>query len=397
MTMSSETPSHAPHDGEVVKMPIEGDPPITKGKRRTKRTRANHHFMAVALTLIGGAAALAAAIEQEREQGGDLELISPEDIAGWKDVPVEYVPLLERLSGVSRMRLRGEIDWPLTVLNEMRQIAFDRLPKSETRGRPKGVNTALSEMLAASGCDIHPSTIGQWKRVPQAHIDDFERIMGIPRHVLRPDVYKPPNEPDSARYVTDPPQIEILPNIHVKKDPVVPPSNGASGDERANAPASLQEQSGEIDGSAIPQDSNMLPDGSGNDIVELLLAAGEIVEVGVLNAWNFPAAVMPPRLKDPNGKNLVAQVMDAEMSPFLEIDDFIVVDTSDTYPSPSGVFVLYNGVKAEIRRLLLTGGDARDPRVSIILDNPLYAKQGKECLLSELTIVGRAVRAIRSL
>lgn len=34
-------------------------------------------------------------------------------------------------------------------------------------------------------------TISQWKAVPVHHVLDVERLTGIPRHELRPDIYPP--------------------------------------------------------------------------------------------------------------------------------------------------------------------------------------------------------------
>lgn len=36
-----------------------------------------------------------------------------------------------------------------------------------------------------------PSAISQWKEVPPKHVLTVERVTGISRHVLRPDLYGP--------------------------------------------------------------------------------------------------------------------------------------------------------------------------------------------------------------
>lgn len=40
---------------------------------------------------------------------------------------------------------------------------------------------------------VTPQAIAQWDRVPVKHVLSVERITGVPRHELRPDIY-PPNE-----------------------------------------------------------------------------------------------------------------------------------------------------------------------------------------------------------
>lgn len=43
--------------------------------------------------------------------------------------------------------------------------------------------------------------ISQWTRVPHNHVLTIERMSGVPRHELRPDIYPPEDasvEPDAA-------------------------------------------------------------------------------------------------------------------------------------------------------------------------------------------------------
>lgn len=50
------------------------------------------------------------------------------------------------------------------------------------------------ELAASLG--VSPSAISQWHRVPAERALDIERITGIPRHDLRPDLY--PTEQETA-------------------------------------------------------------------------------------------------------------------------------------------------------------------------------------------------------
>lgn len=60
----------------------------------------------------------------------------------------------------------------------------------------------IEEVLAAAGnganlarqLDISTAAVHQWQRVPYKRVLDVERITGISRHRLRPDVYGPENE-----------------------------------------------------------------------------------------------------------------------------------------------------------------------------------------------------------
>lgn len=44
----------------------------------------------------------------------------------------------------------------------------------------------------ASGLGVTHSAVSQWDRVPAERVVEVERITGIPRHELRPDLHLPP-------------------------------------------------------------------------------------------------------------------------------------------------------------------------------------------------------------
>lgn len=52
-------------------------------------------------------------------------------------------------------------------------------------------NTGLARALSDSGETITPQAISQWKEVPTGRVLDVERVTGIARHILRPDIYPP--------------------------------------------------------------------------------------------------------------------------------------------------------------------------------------------------------------
>ena len=42
--------------------------------------------------------------------------------------------------------------------------------------------------------EISPQAISQWRRVPATRVLAVEKVSGVPRHELRPDLYPPEGE-----------------------------------------------------------------------------------------------------------------------------------------------------------------------------------------------------------
>lgn len=53
-------------------------------------------------------------------------------------------------------------------------------------------------LTLAFGLGIHASAVSQWQRVPAERVLDVERITGISRHKLRPDLYPSPETETAA-------------------------------------------------------------------------------------------------------------------------------------------------------------------------------------------------------
>jgi DNA-binding transcriptional regulator YdaS (Cro superfamily) len=71
--------------------------------------------------------------------------------------------------------------------------------KSYSQQEAKKIDSGLRMAIAAAGTryrlarllGINPSAVLRWKRVPTERILEIERMVGIPREELRPDLYLP--------------------------------------------------------------------------------------------------------------------------------------------------------------------------------------------------------------
>lgn len=64
-------------------------------------------------------------------------------------------------------------------------------------------DTVGGVVALAAKLGITKSAVSQWERVPAEHVLNVERLTGVSRHVLRPDVFGPPTEPVPRRRSTD--------------------------------------------------------------------------------------------------------------------------------------------------------------------------------------------------
>lgn len=62
-----------------------------------------------------------------------------------------------------------------------------------------GGSVGLAKAISAeTGKRISPQAVSQWKAVPAERVLTVERITGISRHELRPDIYGATSEPAHA-------------------------------------------------------------------------------------------------------------------------------------------------------------------------------------------------------
>jgi DNA-binding transcriptional regulator YdaS (Cro superfamily) len=58
----------------------------------------------------------------------------------------------------------------------------------------RAVEAAGGARRVAEECEITPEAVYMWKQCPSDRIGVIERLSGVPRHELRPDIFDPPEK-----------------------------------------------------------------------------------------------------------------------------------------------------------------------------------------------------------
>lgn len=72
-------------------------------------------------------------------------------------------------------------------------------PKEVSAGRDKAVQAAGSESELARRLGIRVQSVQQWTRIDDKWLLEVERVTGVPREELRPDLYRTTPKRKQAR------------------------------------------------------------------------------------------------------------------------------------------------------------------------------------------------------
>lgn len=158
-----------------------------------------------------------------------------------------------------------------------------------------------------------------------------------------------------------------------------------STDEESTQPSDIG-QFATSRNSSEPPDTINIPE------LDIQVAAGGGVVVDhehVKGQWSLPRAYIEFVLGATAPANLImVEVKGDSMDPLLLPGDRVVVDPSDTTPSPPGIFVLWDGLGTVIKRVEHIHGS--DPMTfRLISDNTLHGPY--EITAEESNVVGRVV------
>jgi transcriptional regulator with XRE-family HTH domain len=107
-----------------------------------------------------------------------------------------------------------------------------------------------------------------------------------------------------------------------------------------------------------------------------------------LGGWSVPRDVIKIGSRAAGGNLKMLTILGDEMEPTFRMNDRILVDTSDTRPSPAGVFVVWDGMSLVVRRIEMIAG-SEPVRLRVSTDSAKY--QAVERLHAETLIQGRVI------
>ena len=104
--------------------------------------------------------------------------------------------------------------------------------------------------------------------------------------------------------------------------------------------------------------------------------------------WSIPAELVRSHTSAPEAALKIIRIVGDSMEPDFRAGERVMVDTADRVPSPSGIFVVWDGVSEIVKRLEMVPY-SDPPRVRLMSANPAYAPC--ELRLAEMVINGRVI------
>ena len=77
------------------------------------------------------------------------------------------------------------------ILAKHRKNLYKRRMNSKSPAIEQAATAVGNKSMLARALGIQVQSIQQWKRIPAERVLDVERISGISRYVLRPDIFGP--------------------------------------------------------------------------------------------------------------------------------------------------------------------------------------------------------------
>lgn len=108
--------------------------------------------------------------------------------------------------------------------------------------------------------------------------------------------------------------------------------------------------------------------------------------------WIIPQSILRQHTKTTADKIKIFTIQENLMEPAFKRDDPVLVDLSDQFPSPPGVFIISDGYSFLARQCEIVSG-ARPPEVKISAHDKGFTQQSVQ--LDDIQIIGRVIAKLQ--
>lgn len=145
-------------------------------------------------------------------------------------------------------------------------------------------------------------------------------------------------------------------------------------------------QRGQLGPGEVPERNVVAGLGQGGQADEVRID-GEVLD-GVRDVWRVPVPYLHTELRAREGEVDFIAVDGDSMMPTLLPGDRVMINRSQTAPSPDGLYAIFDGIGISVKRLEIIKG-SNPLMLRIISDNPHHGSD--EILLEDLRVVGRVI------
>lgn len=143
---------------------------------------------------------------------------------------------------------------------------------------------------------------------------------------------------------------------------------------------------GQLQPGEVPERNVIAGLGHGGQADEVMVD-GEVLD-GVRAIWRLPVEYLRTELRAREPEVDILAVDGDSMLPTLAPGDRVLVNRSQSAPSPDGLYAIFDGIGVSIKRLELVAG-SKPLRVKIISDNPHHSTH--EIQAEDLHVIGRVI------
>ena len=108
-------------------------------------------------------------------------------------------------------------------------------------------------------------------------------------------------------------------------------------------------------------------------------------EAELVAEWVVPRDFLPPHYR--NSTVAIIRVQGDSMAPEIMPEERVMVDTSQTWVGPEGIYLTWNGIGVVVKRLQVVPGETR--KIRFISRNPAYAPYEQPA--DEVRVLGRVI------